>query len=403
MYFLLVYKEDYPWDVRVEKITRTLNDLGYSGGVLARNRSCRVSEECLDGILVNRLPKISSVPAFIRFLINLPLWFNPVWIWSIYSLTKRNSYKVIIVRDLPLVKAAIVVGKITGTKVIYDMAECYPLMYDSIQSVGSNGISSRLLKNSHLAALYEKECVHKVDWVWVMIEESRDRLINNLGVPPDKVSIVSNTPILREERDYSGYHNDRKVRIVYVGFLSLLRGLDLLIEGVSAFCELEDRSKISVDIIGKGKEAESLKELVRQRGVADVVTIHGWLEQDEVDRLVQSSNVGALTYRNCSHWNHTIPNKLFDYMAAGLPVLAGDIKPIARIMAECECGLVADATDKGEIARNLIKLSDPAYRNILGENGYQKYRQRYNWDREVSVIQKDLDTLLNGVQVTASN
>ncbi|MCH8958643.1 MAG: glycosyltransferase, partial [Proteobacteria bacterium] len=128
-----------------------------------------------------------------------------------------------------------------------------------------------------------------------------------------------------------------------VGFLTKLRGLDLLIRAVDEFVRVKDGGKsIKVDIVGNGAEKENLIALVKDLAIEDIVRIHGWLEQEEVNALLKKSNVGALTYRVCSHWNHTIPNKIFDYMKAGLPIIATNVMPIARILQKTKSGIFGD-------------------------------------------------------------
>lgn len=92
-----------------------------------------------------------------------------------------------------------------------------------------------------------------------------------------------------------------------------------------------------------------------------------------------NANVGALTYRVCGHWNHTIPNKIFDYMLAGLPVLTTEVLPIQRIINETNCGVVCRDLDPVDIADKLEYLRDSGIRQNLGENGYKAVLEKYNW------------------------
>ena len=380
MDYFIVYKEDYPWDVRVEKIALSLVESGRKVTIISKNILQRDVVDKQGKIWIKRLPRFRRFPRILVRLFNSPLWFNPVWLYTIGKAIKGSSEPVIIVRDLPLVFSANLFKILTGAKLVLDMAECYPEMYASSLQFGAPSVLERTLKNPSLAALYEKFAVKMCDHVFVMIEESRDRLAKK-GLSPRKITIVSNTPPL-----YSYWtanrqqHTGNGLRVVYVGFITEIRGLDILLRATKKFLDLiQGKDAIYVDIIGKGSFKEKLSLLVRELGLEDNVTIHGWLEPYQMEEILNQANVGALTYRVCGHWNHTIPNKLFDYMLAGLPVLATEVIPIARIIKEQQCGLVCKDQDVEDIASKMVQLRDPQVRQHFGENGALAIESKYNW------------------------
>jgi glycosyltransferase involved in cell wall biosynthesis len=136
-----------------------------------------------------------------------------------------------------------------------------------------------------------------------------------------------------------------------------------------------------------------LERLVNKLGIANSVTIHGWLSHERVNELMAEANVGTLTYRVCGHWNHTIPNKIFDYMLAGLPVLATDVAPIKRIVLQENCGLICQDLDVTDIAENLERLRDPELRQLLGDNGHQAVCHTWNWYRDKKLLSTAINTL----------
>lgn len=189
----LIYKEDYPWDVRVEKIAVSLSKADYDVTVICRNLDQKDQHEIHDGYQIRRLPRTSWWPTAVQKFLNIPVWFNPLWLYTILTTVSRAGSGILIVRDLPLVKSALLVGKLLNLKVIYDMAEVYPEMYASSAQFSKRGWPHKLLKNSRVASHYEDSVLPKVDQTLVMIEESRDRLLRK-GVLPSKITIVSNTP-----------------------------------------------------------------------------------------------------------------------------------------------------------------------------------------------------------------
>ncbi len=393
MNVFIVYKEDYPWDVRVEKLAQALNGTGNTVTILARNLDERPTEESVDGLQVRRLPRTGRLPGALRKLVNMPVWFNPVWLYTILKAIKGAASPVIIVRDLPLVRTATLIARFRPVKVVLDMAEVYPEMYGSAAQHSDQTWLMRITKNPEVAARYEKSVLPRVDHIIVMIEESRDRLLA-MGVPAEKITIVSNTPAIGKFSGQRHEHTGETLRIVYVGFLSKLRGLDLLIEAVALYIGNGNAEKtIQVDIVGKGASREKLTRLISRLGVGASVRLHGWLAQDEVNRLMADANVGALTYRVCGHWNHTIPNKIFDYMLAGLPVLTTEVLPIRRIIEETNCGVVCRDLNPADIAEKLVYLKNPDVRQALGENGYRAVLDKYNWESDKARLNKAILSL----------
>ena len=81
----IVYKEDYPWDVRIEKLAKALNSKGNVVTIVARNLDQKPTNETTDALRIRRLPRTKRLPGALQKLINMPFWFNPVWIYTILT------------------------------------------------------------------------------------------------------------------------------------------------------------------------------------------------------------------------------------------------------------------------------------------------------------------------------
>jgi len=76
-----------------------------------------------------------------------------------------------------------------------------------------------------------------------------------------------------------------------------------------------------------------------------------------------------------------LPNKLFEYMASGKPVVASNFPEMRRIIEEGRCGLLVDPTDPGDIARAVLYLLEhPQEAEEMGRRGRKLVEERYNWE-----------------------
>ncbi len=388
-----VYKEDYPWDVRVEKILLTLRSAGHEVSLLCRNTKRLPSRESTPDFEIHRLPVIPMIGRRLNDLLSLPFYFNVFWFYWVWRTMRLTDADDVVIRDLPLMPLAIVAGKLTGARVVFDMAECYPEMYASTLQFSDAKLGKFILKNPWFAGRMERFAFRHADLILVMIEESRERLVR-LGASPDKVIIVSNTPPRSAASHPREHQTSDELRLLYVGFVTRIRGIDTILRGLQRYRELHPEGpKVRLDVVGIGAALDANRRLCNELGLQDRVTFHGWASHETVDHLYRHCDIGLLTYHVCSHWNHTIPNKLFDYMAAGLPVLTTDVVTISRIVRDIGCGVVFGDNDYDACAAGILMLSDEDQRRDMGRRGQKAVESKFNWEADSAKLVEALGSL----------
>lgn len=396
MRILQIWDSEYPWDVRVEKISKSLIQVGHEVHLVCRNRTRQIREESIDGLHVHRLPRFGSSSESVRSVLSFPLFCNPVWVNEVYRIIRKVCPDVILVRDLPLAPLAIWMGKIVRRPVVLDMAENYPLMLEAVRDWERRRIWDYIVRNPTLAYWVEKWVLQHVDHVIVVIEESRDRL-RALGVPDDRISIVCNTPVRGiNELSYSlppeqCFRDERSLILIYSGLTNQSRGLDLAVKAMAIVVKLNPHVKLVV--IGKGKHDPEINRLILQYGLQDHVFAKGWVEEPTKNQYLQHSHVGIIPYRCTSHWNTTIPNKLFDYMSMKKMVIASNIIPTSRIIREEGCGLIFDCSNVEHLADTILTACDVRLRNGFGQRGYEAVQRRYHWETDAERLLRVFDML----------
>ena len=382
-----VWDSDYPWDVRTEKITLALTQAGHTVNIVARNKAWRPTMESLAEGTVHRMPPWKFVGQTVDKALGFPAFFSPRWVSLIDRTCRQANADLIIVRDLPLCPTAIRVGKRLGIPVMLDMAENYPAMMRVLWETGRNTVLDYAVRNPTLTQQLERRCVHAVDEILVVVEESGDR-VEALGVDREKLTVVSNTPPLA--RLASPVHvpdpGRERIEVAYMGNLEVVRGL---LESVDAIAELKKIGRrVRLRIIGRGRDEALIRQRCAEHGlVADDVEFLGFIESHrEALQIVADSDVGLMPHRKNESWDTTIPNKLFDYMAAGLPVVSSNAAPCERILRETKAGWVFQSGDSHGIARAIEGVSQPDVGAAMGASGRQAIQDRFNWEHDTSVL-----------------
>lgn len=396
MNILKIWDADYPWDIRVEKILKSLSINGFNVSLVCRNLKRYKTFEKIENVSCFRLPFLRNKG--MNYIFSFPFFFNPLWLYMIYKVAKRDRIHVLLVRDLPLSLTAIAVGKILRIPVVFDMAENYPAMLQDSRRYGKYRWSDRFVRNSKIAKIIENISLKQINQLIVVSEENKKRVEGK--ILKQKVSIISNTPMLsflNIDNTTNEYMNrveleffQEKFTLIYIGGLGPIRGLDFVIESIA---HLKQKIKdIHFLIIGDGEKRELLENLITDQKLKENITLKGWVDHNKIIGYLKISKVGIISHLSTEHTNTTIPNKLFDYMAFGIPVVSTDLAPIKRIINEANCGYTYKHGNKSEFIKIIEKLVDSDNKKI-GENGIEAIRKKYNW----SMDSKKLKTILKDI------
>lgn len=386
MRVLILYDGDYPWDVRVEKMARTLAHAGHAVGILARNRSNRPREEGVEGlrgVTLYRLPHGGRLEP----LLGAPVPLHPVWLRETLRVARAFRADRILARDLPLAPLGLLVARRTGAEAVLDFAEPYPEALRSNWQFDRLGGLDRVVRSPRLADLLERWVLRQQPRVLVVCPEAGLRL-QRRGLAADRWTVVHNTP----EPDWFGSTGSGRaapvegepLRLLFTGILVGDRGVEVAIEALARLPEVAPGLPTTVlDVVGEGPARSRYEEAARRLGVADRVHFHGWVPHRELPGFWSRADLGLLPFHRCSHIDTTLANKLFDYMAAGLPVLASDAPPMVRVLGETGAGAVFRSGDPGDLAAAAARLlADESERRRMAEAGRRAVHERYSWPHD---------------------
>jgi glycosyltransferase involved in cell wall biosynthesis len=384
-----IYQDQYPWEVRVEKIINSLAYAHIETHLVSRNRTGLPCLEKLGASLfVHRLP--DGIRGHLRDFFNFPAFFSPFWFKAISRTVRDYNLDLIIVRDLPLAPTAYAVGKITRTPVLMDMAEDYPAMTQDTWDIAGPRLVDYLIRNPYLLKRLEEFIVPRLSGLLVVSPASRSRIIDLICPSQLPIWIVNNTPRLSIDNKLQAHPLAQEVgafeglKLLYIGGLERSRGLDIAIRAIPLI--KEHLSDVRLTIVGTGGSIDYLQQIVKDMQIQQHVVFPGWVDYRYVPSLISATDIGIIPHYVTPHTSTTIPNKLFDYMAQSKPVLATNCPSLVEIVSATQCGRIYCERDPSDLAQKALELADPEVRSQLGKAGYNAIRDKYNWESDARVL-----------------
>lgn len=263
-----------------------------------------------------------------------PLFYACFNVRLLLTLLVARGPSLFIANDLDTLPANFMAARIRRVKLIYDSHELFtqvPELIDRkmVQSIWKwieyryvPRVEYALTVNRSIAEIYRR--LYKV-----------------------KFRVVRNVPAHREpcmDQEFRAGFTNMQI-ILYQGALNLGRGLELMIETMNY---LENAVFI---IAGSGDIEKELHKMVSEKGLQDKVRFRGRLSPDRLFELTCSADLGiSLEEDRGLNYRYALPNKIFDYIQARIPVLCSDLPEMARIIRTYGVGIATDEKEPEKLA-----------------------------------------------------
>lgn len=301
-----------------------------------------------------------------RYLVDQESFYSKLF----YSTASRYSARVFVANDLPMLPVAKQLAAACGARLVYDSHELYSEQefsdrekrrWADIEAKYIGACDAVITVNQSIATALEQR--YGVSGVRVIYNAERTR----------NALVVS-----RRFHETFGLSAEKQI-VLLQGGLSAGRNLEVLVE---AMRYMQNPSVVLV-VLGDGLLLKGLQKMAQQEGLMGRVYFHTAVPQNELLALTAAADAGVIPYQaTCLNNHYCTPNKLFEFIAAGLPILATDLPEIRRLVEGQQIGQVGDTGSPQKLAALMDDFFSDEQRFANWKARVLVARQLICWEQE---------------------
>lgn len=342
----------------------------------------RVNRICLsflnlnyDVLLVGRTLK-SSLPIDRTYQTKrFNLWFNKGFLFyanyniRLFFFLLFSKSNLLWSNDLDTLPANYLASKIKGIKLIYDSHEYFTEVPELVNRP----------KVQKVWQTIEQWIFPKLKNVVTVSHQIADEYSSKYGV---KINVIRNLPIkLKEHYEVRNIKIEGKKIILYQGWVNVNRGLEPLI---SAMKWIENAH---LYIIGDGDVFDKIVQQVLDLDLQDKVTLLGKIPFELLPHYTFQADLGVSLEENVGlNYKYALPNKLFDYINAGVPVLTADLPEMQAIVTKYNVGEIISAITPKNIADKINELLSNNEKLANYVKNCLKAKEELCWENEQAIL-----------------
>ncbi len=219
--------------------------------------------------------------------------------------------------------------------------------------------------------------------IFVPIEKWSKLHIVHCGIDPALFNLAS--------------HQGKGKHLLYVGRLSAVKGLPILLESLLSL--KQQHSDVILTVVGDGSDRAYLEQMTANLGLMDNVRFVGYKNQAEVRKYFEETDVFVL-----SSFAEGVPVVLMEAMAAGVPVVATQIAGVSELVENDVSGYLVPAGDTVSLTQSVEKLlNDCELRTKFGTAGRNKVEKEFNLNIEAQKLYQVMSKAINNEQLSVNN
>ncbi|MEN8121510.1 MAG: glycosyltransferase [Bacteroidota bacterium] len=362
---ILSVTNDLTADQRVHKVALTLIKSGFSPLLVGRklSNSLQINERNYG---TRRLNLFFTKGALFYAEYNIRLF--------LFLLFQKSD--LIIANDLDTLLASFIAYKIKfnllrkNVKLVYDSHE----LFTEVPELNGRAFA----KKSWL--MIEQLILPRIKHAYTVCYSISNEYKQKYGI---EMQVVRNIPPCSGQKDkkkvpglLSSEYAGKKI-ILYQGALNIGRGVEHVIHA------MEFINNAIFIIIGDGDIANQLKNIVTNKKMEEKVRFLGKIPFHSLSIYTKSADVGIVLQEDLSlSYRYVLPNRLFDYIHAELPMIASNLPEIKKVFSENKIGLLVSDMDPENLAKKIdLLLNDPKLRENYKKN-LKSIKKKYCWEKE---------------------
>lgn len=309
-------------------------------------------DEIIKGVKIIDIPKLNRLKRFLRSG------------WRAYRKAKQVDADIYHIHDPELLPFALLL-KWRGKKIIYDVHEDLPK-----QILSKHWINPVLRKSvAFFTRKFENFVSRRMTAVITATPKINERFLklNSRSVN------INNFPFPDELENINTEWSQKKNEICYIGGITAIRGVLQLLEAMSI------TENVNLNMGGEFNPS-ALKETLQQSKGWEKVKYHGFVNREKMSELLARSKAGLVTFLPEPNHIDAQPNKMFEYMSAGIPVIASHFPLWKEIIEGNHCGICVDPENPTAIAEAINYIITHNHESEqMGLNGSRAVKEKYNW------------------------
>lgn len=309
-------------------------------------------------------------------ILSIPFYLKFIWHIKLKLITTKAS--IIFAEDIYTLPFAVIFGKLKRAKIYYDSRELFGYLA---------GLKEKKMKQAFWK-LTEKIFIRKADYVMVTGPMDGEFLKKEYGIK--NIILLRNLPRYYKPELKLDLHSHLQIAkskkiILYQGVLLKGRGIE------KVFSVLDELQNHVFIIAGGGEFFEHYQKRAVQMNIAHQVFFLGKLTQEDLPKITASVDVGVSLIENLSiSYYHALPNKLFEYIMAEVPVITSVLPQMKEIVEKYDVGFAVEFESKDELANAIKKLTEDSKLSDSKKQNCHIASQELNWEKEVTALLKTL-------------
>ncbi|WP_226529269.1 glycosyltransferase family 4 protein [Metabacillus niabensis] len=300
-------------------------------------------------------------------------WKRFLHTFTVFKQAKQTNADLYHFHDPELLPVGVLLRLFTRKPVIFDVHEHYP------NAIMSKKYLKNWMKNPVRIAyeVIEKISLPILSGIIYTTEEVGERYRKYTSCK------IENYP-LPEMFPPTTRVNKKDENLLYLGGITAIRGIEELIEGFSHVSKQKPEAKLLfVGSFESTSFEENIHEKISMLGIKDKVEFKGKVPYQEIEKYLSEATIGIIPYLPVPNHLVCLPNKLFEYMAAGVAVIASDFPHYRKVVESSNSGLLVNPERPQSISKAMLTLlENESLAKEMGGNGEVAFLNTYNWRSE---------------------